>query len=174
MKAEDRPDTHALPWVEPLFAALGLGERADAERVFEQSDRLATRLAPDTRRLWQWILFFEGLAVLVPLLWLARSRLGLSIAWVAGGAVVSTLLVIGACWWLRWRAMRQTWSRTRVLSEIARSVLATRGWPGEATRAALEASPRLQPILDRIEPPPTDETPASFEARKATDLKHRI
>jgi hypothetical protein len=142
---------NTLPdWARPLLTALGLQKPTNPRQVLLAADDAATRLAPNTRRMWKWVLVLEGLAVLAPLLWLLVSRFRLPISFAACSVLVCTLLVVGICWWLRWRGMQFSWARTRMIAEIARSAEATGGIGGRATAAALGGAPGLQTIADWI------------------------
>ena len=52
-------------WYEPLAKALGLQPDSTAEQVLKKADTVANTLAPNTRRLWKWILTLEGVAVVL-------------------------------------------------------------------------------------------------------------
>ncbi|MES2659301.1 MAG: hypothetical protein V4689_11845 [Verrucomicrobiota bacterium] len=133
-------------WSEPLIKALNLTGQPSPDEVLERSEMAANRLAPDTRRIWKWILAMEGFAVLAPIAWLLVVRLGLPISYAAYSVIFCTLLVVAICWWARWRGMQQTWARTRMLAEIARSAKATSDLAGDATVEALSGAPSLQPV----------------------------
>ncbi len=137
-------------WTEPLIKALGLASQTSPGEVLERAELAANRLAPDTRRMWKWILAMEGFAVLAPITWLLVMRLGLPISFAAWSVAFCTLLVVGICWWLRWRGMQQTWACARMMAEIARSVIATKNLPGKPTIGALGGAPSLQPIAHWI------------------------
>ena len=133
-------------WAKPLLTALDLRNSKNPDIVLERADNAANQLAPNTRRMWKWVLVLEGLAVLAPLLWLLVSRFRLPVPLAACSVLVCTLLVVGICWWLRWRGMQFSWARTRMIAEIARSAKATEGIGGQATAAALGGAPSLQTI----------------------------
>lgn len=137
-------------WTEPLIKALNLEGQTSPVEVLDRAELAANRLAPDTRRMWKWILAMEGFAVLAPITWLLVMRLGLPVSYAAWSVAFCTLLVVAICWWLRWRGMQQTWARARMLAEIARSAIATKDVPGEPTVAALGGAPSLQPIANWI------------------------
>ena len=174
MSSEAQSNTETVPWVKSVFAALELDEQADAGDVMATANPLASKLAPNTRQMWLWIMIFEGIAVLVPLLWLMVLRLELPAMWIAFGVVLCTLTTVGFCWWLRWKGMQQTWTRTRLLGEIARSVLAVKGWPGNPTKKALEASPKLLPLADMIVNTSGTGEAISLDAKKQAYLANRI
>ena len=148
--SDSREDSEMPEWLPPLIKALDLTERKSPCEVLERAEIAANRLAPDTRRMWKWILAMQGFAVLAPLTWLMVVRLGWTMSYAAYSVAVCTLLVVGICWWLRWRGMQQTWARTRLLAEIARSATATTMIAGHATVEALGGAPRLQPVAGWI------------------------
>ena len=137
-------------WARPLIRALQLPDRTNPEEVLERASIAADRLAPDTRRLWRLILLAEGAAVLAPVTWLLVVRLGWPMSYAAYAVAFCTLMVVGICWWLRWKGAQQTWARARLLAEIARSAKATAGIAPGATTAALAGSPSLQPLAEWI------------------------
>ncbi len=137
-------------WARPLIRALQLPDRTNPAEVLERASIAADRLAPDTRRLWRLILLAEGAAVLAPVTWLLVVRLGLPMSYAAYSVALCTLMVVGICWWLRWKGAQQTWARARLLAEIARSAEATAGIAPGATTAALAGSPSLQPLAEWI------------------------
>ncbi|MEO5916008.1 MAG: hypothetical protein ABIS50_17365 [Luteolibacter sp.] len=147
----ESPASPQMPaWTEPLIKALELTHHQSAEEVLQRAELAANRLAPDTRRIWKWILAMEGFAVLAPIAWLLVVRLGLPISYAAYSVIVCTVLVVGICWWLRWRGMQQTWARARMMAEIARSAMSTTGLAGDVTVDALGGAPALQPIAKWI------------------------
>ena len=153
---QDHPTPPADPapaWADPLLASLGLNRRSPVAEVYEKSNDLATRLAPNTRRLWRSILILEGIAVLLPIGWLMVSQRNWPAAPLAGAVAICTVALVGVCWWLRWRSQQQSWSRSRLLAEITRSLMATSGWPEKPTRGALGTAPSLQPVADWFERP---------------------
>ena len=137
-------------WSEPLIKALNLADQKSPQEVLDRAEMAANQLAPDTRRIWKWILAMEGFAVLAPIAWLLVVRLGLPVSYAAYSVIVCTVLVVGICWWLRWRGMQQTWARARMMAEIARSAKATAGLAENATLGALGAAPGLQPVAQWI------------------------
>ena len=143
----DTVDDEGIPrWARQLFASVGITKGGDPDQVLERTGNLANHLAPNVRRTVRFILLFEGIAVLAPVFWLLVVRHRWSGAYVSYGVVVCTLLVIAICWWLRWRGMNQAWSRARMVAEIGRSAVATKGIAGNATVQALGGAPSLQPI----------------------------
>jgi hypothetical protein len=144
-----------------------MAPRVEAGAVYERANEAATRLAPNTRRLWRSILALEGMAVLFPMGWLLVTQRNWPAAPIAAGVAVCTVAVVGVCWWLRWRNQQQAWSRTRLLAEVARSFEATAGWPGEPTRAALATAPSLQPLADVFAVPAVGEESGWERARDA-------
>ena len=168
-------ETSSAPaWANHLFADLGLKGESDATVVYERADTFASQLAPNTRRMYSWLLFIEAVAVLVPLMWLMALRLELQVAWIGYGVVVCTLSILGLCWWLRWNDMQQTWTRARLLAEIARSIMAVNGWHGNPTRVALDATPRIFAISDMISSSVADDETTTFEELKSKYLADRI
>lgn len=161
-------------WYEPLAKALGLQSDSTAEQVLKKADTVANTLAPNTRRLWKWILTLEGVAVVLPLLWLLVLRLGWHPGYTASAVLTCTLLIVGVCWWLRWRGMQHTWTRARLLAEIARSADAT-GWlPGRVTVEALASAPKLQVIASGLPQNPAHDDAPDLESLKQRYLKERI
>lgn len=159
-------------WAVPLLQQLGLEPGAPAAEVYERANALASRLAPNTRRLWRSILLLEGLAVLLPLLWLMVEQREWSAAVVAASVALCTIAVVGFCWWLRWKRQQHVWSRSRLFAEIARSQIATASWPGHPTRDALFPSPSLQPIADLFSA--KTDAAGDFETRRDAYIRHRI
>lgn len=152
--APARSQVDAVPaWADSLLASLGLDRQSPVGVVYEKTNELATRLAPNTRRLWRSILILEGIAVLLPIGWLMVSQRNWPAAPLAGAVAVCTIALVGVCWWLRWRSQQQSWSRSRLLAEITRSLMATSGWSGHPTRGALGTAPALQPLSEWFERP---------------------
>ncbi len=160
-------------WARPLLTALDLRKPESPQQVLSATDAAATRLAPDTRRMWKWVLVLEGIAVLAPLLWLLVSRFRLPVSFAACSVLVCTLLVVGICWWLRWRGMQFSWARTRMIAEISRSAVATEGIGSKATAGALSGAPGLQMIADWILSA-NHETKTQADDAKRTYLESRI
>lgn len=138
------------PWATQIFADHGIDGAAGPAVVLEKVGGMADRLAPDTRRLWKLILLLQGLAVLAPLLWLTVVRAGVPVSLAAVSMAVCSLIVVGVCWWLRWRGMQMAWVNARVVAEIARSAVASNRVAGDATIRALEGSSGLQEIARRL------------------------
>ena len=120
-------------------------ETSSAE-VLEKSGNVANKLAPDTRRIWKWVLAAQGAAVVTPLMWLVLVRLHWPASYTAFFVTLSTLAIITICWWLRWKGMQHTWTRARVIAEIARSLGTTQSIDSGITTRALSAAPELQKI----------------------------
>ncbi len=161
-------------WTENLLGSLGLQRGEKAKKVLEHADHLATRLAPNTRRLWRWILLLEGFAVLLPICWLMVAQREWPGGIVAVAIALCTLGVVGFCWWMRWRNQQHLWTRSRLLAEFARSAEATRNWPGRPTWTALEMAPSLQPLLGAMAQPDVQATEADLERLKASYIDERI
>ncbi|MFC4995529.1 hypothetical protein [Rubritalea tangerina] len=143
----DKNDLPPMPdWVNETCSTLGLTESNAPNEILHRAGDVADRLAPDTRRMWTWILAFQGAAVLIPLFWLLVVRERWEVSYTAFAVTSCTLFMIGICWWLRWRGMQHSWIRTRLITEIARSAEITHGTSPEATIQALNNSPSLQPI----------------------------
>lgn len=165
---------HRPAWYQPLCTALGLQPGATAAQVLEKADAVASTLAPNTRRLWRWILALEGVAVVLPLLWLLVLRLGWHPGYTAAAVLTCTLAIVGVCWWLRWRGMQHTWTRARLLAEIARSAAAT-GWlPGRVTVEALSTVPKLQVIAAGLPQDSAPETTPDLDSLRQRYLTERI
>ncbi len=161
-------------WFEPLINALGLQPDSTAAEVLKKADAVANTLAPNTRRLWKWILTLEGVAVVLPLLWLLVLRLGWHPGYTAFAVLTCTLMIVGVCWWLRWRGMQHTWTRARLLAEIARSADACCWLPGRVTVEALSSAPKLQVIANGLPQNPAREEASDLESLKQRYLTERI
>jgi hypothetical protein len=155
-----------------MLGGLGLDRSSPVSEVHERTNDLATRLAPNTRRLWRSILILQGIAVLLPIGWLMVSQRNWPAGLLAGAVALCTITLVGVCWWLRWRSQHQAWSRSRLLAEITRSLEATAGWPGRPTRTALGTAPSLQPLADWFTLP--EVPPASLDDLKRAYLADRI
>lgn len=167
------PDFPLPVWADDLLASLGLSRESPVRDVYERTNDLATRLAPNTRRLWRSILLLEGIAVLLPIGWLLVTQRNWPAAPIAGAVAICTIAVVGVCWWLRWRHQQQAWCRSRLLAEIARSLEATAGWPGRPTREALGTAPSLQPLAEWFTLPAATGAP-TLEELKSEYLAERI
>ncbi len=133
-------------WLSELFEQAGLSPNDSLPTIQKRMDELANRAAPITRRWWKWILFLEGITVLVPLAWLVQRLVFVRIEWVAAVTFFAVLLLVAVNWWLRWRGMQRTWARARLVAEVARSLLATMACP-EVHSLAVEAEvPSLRPL----------------------------
>jgi hypothetical protein len=168
------PGSRPPDWFDPLLKALGLTEGASLKEVFDRNDAAASELAPNTRRLWTSILVLEGIAIVLPLLWLVITIMQWSPTWTACAVLISTIGIVGACWWLRWRGMQRTWTHARVVAEIARSGLVIRPLAAIITQEALTGAPALQAIASRIIPGDADSSSESLEQAKARYLKDRV
>jgi len=170
---ENPDDREGLPsWAVPLFSAIGITKGGDPATILTKAGAVADRLAPNIRRTIRYILLFQGVAVLAPLLWLLVVRLRWPAAYVSYTVVFCTVLVIAICWWLRWRGMQHAWTGTRMVGEIARSGVATKGIPGQQTVAALSGAPTLQPLAEWIIGEDTEAIPR--EEASAAYLKARV
>lgn len=166
----DTPPPSVPKWAGPLWDALKLAPASSADEVLAKAGKAADDLAPDTRRMWRWILVLQGLAVLTPLLWLLVNRSGLAVSTAAYPVIVCTLLVVAVSWWLRWRGMQHAWAQARVTAEIARSSLASRIVSPAATAEALATAPGLRAIALRM----VDDSPADPMAGRETYLASRV
>ena len=165
----DKNDLPSMPdWANETCSTLGLTHETGPDEILNRAGKVADRLAPDTRRMWSWILGFQGAAVLIPLFWLLVVRERWEVSYIAYAVTSCTLLIIAICWWLRWRGMQRSWIRTRLLTEIARSADITRTIAPEATVDALNGSPSLRPIAqwilagDRPAPLPLEEQKRNY------------
>ncbi len=161
------------PWANSLWNALGL-EGVSAEEIYHRTDEYASRLAPNTRRLWRSILLLEGMAVLAPLLWMVAARSDWSPAGISVIVATVTLGLVGLCWWLRWKQQQHLWSRSRLVAEIARSRIATKDWDFDLTRDALFSTPSLQPLVSRISQEEVKEPVASDEESEKAKIERYV
>ncbi len=161
-------------WVMPLFKALQLPDNASVAKIFATTDNVASRLAPNTRRLWKWILTLEGGAVLLPLLWFLVLRLRWPPIYTAYAVMLCTFIVVGICWWLRWRGMQHTWVQARLVAEICRSATATCWLRSSVTIDALVNSPPLQAIARQLPEIAAKDDTCSLEELKDTYLQERL
>lgn len=172
---ESPEDGEGLPsWSIPLLFALGITKGGDPATILTKAGDVADRLAPNFRRTVRYILLFEGIAVLAPLLWLLVVRLHWPAAYVSYAVVFCTVSVIIICWWLRWRGMQLARTEARIVGEIARSGVATTGIPGDQTVDALSGSPSLQPLAAWIigedtEAIPLEEANAAYSKERVED-----
>jgi hypothetical protein len=148
---ESLENSDELPsWAAQLFLGLGIHRGGDPETILEKAGSMADRLAPNIRRTIRYILLFQGAAVLAPLLWLLVVRHRWEASYVSYAVVICTLIVVGVCWWLRWRGMQHAWTGARMVGEIARSALATIKIKGSQTADALAGAPTLRPVAEWI------------------------
>jgi pimeloyl-ACP methyl ester carboxylesterase len=143
-------DRQESAWLASLFKAAGLPPDADLESVQAKMDALANRAAPLTRRWWKWILFVQGVAILIPLAWF-RHPFFLPVSWVAVAALFTVLVFVFVNWWLRWRGMQKTWARSRLVTEVARSLLCTKHCPRLPALESLEVVPAIQTLRESAE-----------------------
>ncbi len=83
------------------FEAFNVGKDSSITDAYKRTNA-AKQLAPRTRRLWEWILFCEGAAVLLPMFWLLVIHLRWTPAYGVCGVGVHRRDRQGACWWMRW------------------------------------------------------------------------
>jgi len=133
-------------WLSELFEQAGLTPDDSLKTIQTRMDNLANRAAPVTRRWWKWILFLEGITVLIPLAWLVQRMVFIRIEWVAAVTFLAVLLLVAVNWWLRWRGMQKTWARSRLVAEVARSLLSTAACSGTRSPAVLGEVPSLRPL----------------------------
>src|SRR5690554_5128526 len=138
------------PWLTPLLQALAIAPNETAASVLTKAEQLANRLAPNTRRMYAYILVVQGLAVMAPLLWLLITRSGVNVSYVGYFSAVCAILLVAVLWWVRWRGMQHNWARARVVAEIARSVVATQNIEPSMTRRALAGAPSLAAIATQL------------------------
>lgn len=137
-------------WLAPLLSLLKVKADDTVEQCYQKADAVANHLAPHTRRLYNFILVFQGLAVLAPSLWLIILREQLNVSIAAYSVVFCTIGLLVISWWMRWRGMQRLWVRARLVAEIARSRIATEGIDGNLTFAALRRSPMLQTVAQAL------------------------
>lgn len=172
---DSETDASGLPdWAPPLFSAMGLSEGSDPATILEKAGAMADRLAPSIRRTIRYLLLFQGVAVLAPLLWFLVVRHRWPAEYVSYAVVFCTVVLIAICWWLRWRGMQYARAGARVIGEIARSAVATRGIPGRPTVAALSREPSLQPLAcwidgDDSETIPVEEVAPRYVEERVDD-----
>ena len=167
--AEPSPKSELPDWAGRFFASSGLTSESTPGEILREADFTAGLLAPDTRRLWKWILGLQGAAVLVPMLWFFVLRAGLPVSLAATSMVLCAILVVGICWWLRWRGMQTGWTQARMIAEIARSAVATQNVSPKATVQALAGAPELHQIARYI----INEAPVAEPDREGY-LKNRV
>jgi pimeloyl-ACP methyl ester carboxylesterase len=129
-------------WLPSLFTQANLSSSDDLETVKARMGLLADRSAPLTRAKWNWVVFLQGLAVCVPLGWL----LGFPVVMVGLAAFVTTIVLVSLHWWLRYRSMQKTWARARLVTEVARSLLATFRYPVAWPWQTFSTLPSLSPL----------------------------
>jgi hypothetical protein len=129
-------------WLPELFEIAGLHPDADLVTIKSRMSAVANKTAPITRARWNWIVFFQGLAVCVPLGWLV----GLPVRWIGLVAFVTTLSFFALHWLLRLKNMQKTWAQARLVAEVARSLLATSSYPAAAPWQSLSLVPALRPL----------------------------
>ncbi|MDF1851982.1 MAG: hypothetical protein P1U85_14170 [Verrucomicrobiales bacterium] len=170
---EEVQDTEGMPsWAPPLFSVLRIFRGGDPAKILVKAGGMADRLAPNIRRTIRYILAFQGVAVLAPLLWFLVVRHRWPAAYVSYAVVFCTLVLIAICWWLRWRGMQYARTGARLVGEIARSGVATKGIAEKATEEALNSEPTLKPLASWI----VGENPEEYRLEDARDeyLKRRV
>jgi hypothetical protein len=136
---------HEQEWLLPLFRAAGIAPDADLDEVQRKMDAFANRAAPLARRWWKWIIFVQGLAVLIPLAWL-RHPIFLPISWIGLAGLLTVGVFVSVNWWLRWRGMQKAWARSRLVAEVSRSLLSTSHCPWPKAPSIFEIVPALEPL----------------------------
>jgi hypothetical protein len=154
-------------WLPELFEMAGLPPDADLEAIKSKMSLLANKTAPITRARWNWIVFFQGLAVCVPLGWLV----GLPVRWVGLVAFVTTLSFFALHWLLRLKNMQKTWAQARLVAEVARSLIATSSYPAAAPWQSLSLVPALRPLRWAKIPPAPEQ---SFEEWLSNYVSNRL
>ena len=109
-------------WLAEVLRLAGVRLGDDWSTLHQGLDALANRTAPVARTAWKWVVAVQGLAVLVPLLWLLRPHFHGSAAGVAVLCLAVVAALTGLLWWLRWRGMQRTWAQARLLAEVARAM----------------------------------------------------
>ena len=137
-------------WLAPLLNLLKINAHDTAEECYQKADEVANRLAPHTRRLFNFILVFQGLAVLAPSLWLIVLREQFSVSFAAFSVVFCAVGLLVISWWMRWRGMQHMWVRARLVAELARSRMATEQIDSGLTASALRRSPSLQAVANAL------------------------
>lgn len=159
-------------WLPDLFRVAGLAPDADLETIKAKMSAVANKSAPMARVGGNWIVFLQGLAVCLPLAWLTQRVLSLPSLGITGAATFSVaLLLMAAIWWLRWRGMQKTWARSRLVAEVARSLLAAADCPGMPAWRSLALVPSLRPLRCLVTP--AGKTAPFAEWREAY-IKNRI
>lgn len=137
-------------WLTSLLNLLKITATDTAEECYQKADEVANRLAPHTRRLFNFILVFQGLAVLAPSLWLIVLREQLNVSFAAFSVVFCAVGLLVISWWMRWRGMQHMWVRARLVAELARSRMATGQIDPSLTASALRRSPSLQAVANAL------------------------
>ena len=138
-------------WPLQRLKNLGIDTNTTIQGVFEETDKISTGLAPDHRKLWRLLLMLEGLAILLPLIWLLGSERQWPPVLMALIVFCCTLLLMGFIWWTRWRSMKTHWIQLRLLAEISRSRLHTEQVSAKLTGEILEAYPDLHAFAQYLE-----------------------
>lgn len=140
----------APDWYAQLLETLKLDTGDDASHIMRRTDAVASALAPNTRRQWKWLLLLEGVAVVLPLLWLVTLHLRWQPLYTALAVLVCAALLIASCWWVRWKGMQHSWIRARLVAEIGRSLMATRPFGPTYTVRALWNTAPLKAIAEDL------------------------
>ncbi|MBR9908495.1 MAG: hypothetical protein GYB30_10690 [Gammaproteobacteria bacterium] len=164
-------------WLSSLLKTLDIGPADGYAEVLMKAEALANRLAPNTRRMYGYILIVQGLAVMAPLLWLLITRSGVNVSYVGYFSAVCAVLLVAVLWWARWRGMQHNWARARVVAEIARSGLATQAIDLSITQRALASAPSLASIAAQLSANSRahkDSTAANTAPNAEDYLQHRV
>lgn len=164
----------APSWLPDVLHIAGSSIEAPIEEILAKTDSLATAAAPDARRWGAGLVLIEGLCVLLPVVWLLRGPLDLPPWFAALSGLISPLLVVTFCWWLRWRGMGRLWARSRLVAEACRSLLATRPAPVQPVIGLLSVVPSLKPLLQKFaaDPPsPPGDWRADYIPKRLEDQR---
>lgn len=147
MKTSNGSTSTPEAWLPELLHAANVTEATSMDVLQERMDKLAESAAPLARSWWKWMVLIEALSVLAPALWLMRRPLNISPAAAALATFAAVIIFIVALWWMRWRGMRRTWARARLVAEVARSQISAAVCPVLPTRRVLNAIPAIQSLL---------------------------
>lgn len=172
--AADKKNAAGPEWAEQLLNALKIKQNVTSDEALERAEVVANRLAPETRKIWKWVLAAQGAAVVTPLSWLLVVRQQWPANYTAYFVTLFTLAIITICWWLRWKGMQHTWARARVVAEIARSICSVKSFNAKLTSQALSNAPDLQWISDHIAIDESSGSSESLDTAKQSYLVGRI
>ncbi len=161
-------------WCEPLLEDMGVGKTTPIEETFRVADTYSNKSAPNVRTTWSWVLLLECLAVIAPILWLLAYRLEVTSIYIGYAVVAACAGTLGTCWWYRWRGTQHSWTRSRLLAEIARSRMTSSPLSADATHGALEVAPSIQGLVGRLGPVPACSEEMGWNERKRAYLAGRI